>query len=106
MSLPWSPRRPQTLMCKGLKARERESLSLPSPSRFWLLSLTLLFLWQNLSEKEVLKRRFFAYLQTAKIYCIFAVGKLASWITQETHHEKQAKTIFINYSPHLQQRHA
>jgi len=46
----------------------------------------------------MLKRRFFANKLADRIFFSnFAVGKLASWITQETHHEKPAKNNFINY---------
>ena len=62
MSLTYSHDPSQRPMCKGLKAREGHSFSLTSPSRFWNASLTLIYLWQNLSENEMLNRRIFAEL--------------------------------------------
>jgi hypothetical protein len=50
-----------------------------------------------IGKNEVLKRRNFANLFANHNFFInFAVEKLASWITQETHHEKPANNKFIN----------
>jgi len=34
-------------------------------------------------------------LQNAIYFCTFALGKLASWITREKHHEKPAITTLL-----------